>query len=66
MKHSQTQLTRRKFLLAALAGGAATTAAVTTIPSNKSNKNARTKADRSGAGYQLTAHVRNYYRTAKV
>jgi len=66
MKSSETQLTRRRFLLAALAGGAATTAAVTTIPSHKSVKNARTKADRAGSGYQLTEHVRNYYRTAKV
>jgi hypothetical protein len=50
--------------LAATAGGVATAAAVVarkapTAAPDKSSK-------RAGAGYAESAHIRNYYRTAKV
>ena len=56
---------RRNFLLAVGAGGAVTVAAVvnktvgTTAPKTNSDK-------RGGQGYQLTDHVRTYYRTTKI
>ena len=65
MKTSKAKLSRRHFLLAAGAGTAATAAAIV----------ARKDADKAPAqdgnpeskkGYQLTEHVRNYYRTAKI
>jgi alkylation response protein AidB-like acyl-CoA dehydrogenase len=57
---------RRKFLAALGAGGAAAAAAVITQPSGEPDpQSAKTVASR-GKGYQLTAHVQNYYRTAKV
>ena len=55
---------RRHFLLAVTAGGAATAAAVVSnkAPGAKPAGNAK----RATRGYQESAHVRNYYRTAKV
>ena len=65
MKTSQAKLSRRHFLLAAGAGTAATAAAIVARkePDSASSqeKNPETKK-----GYQLTEHVRNYYRTAKI
>ncbi len=54
---------RRHFLLSLGAGGAATAAAV--ITSNVSQKPSG-RPKRASAGYQESAHVRNYYRTAKI
>jgi hypothetical protein len=57
--------TRRSFLL--LAGGAAALGAtlaaktVTGVPSTS-----MTKTKPSNAGYELTAHIRKYYRTASI
>ena len=65
MKAAQSKISRRAFLLAASAGTAATAAAV-------AGKNAVDKRNKKEAGveskkgYQLTEHVRNYYRTAKI
>ncbi len=56
---------RRDFLLAVGAGSVAAAAAVVTggSPSPRST----TAKDKSGSqGYQLTEHVRNYYRTAQI
>jgi hypothetical protein len=64
MSEAVSRKSRRNFLLAATAGGVATAAAIvarkapTTAP-DKSSK-------RAGAGYAESAHIRNYYRTAKV
>jgi hypothetical protein len=56
------KLSRRNFLLTVGAGGAATAAAVVT-----GRKAAQGTATAQGKrGYQATAHVNNYYRTAKV
>ncbi len=65
MKHLQARLSRRNFLIAATAGTAATAAAVVAKkdPTPVSPPDAGRSADK---GYQLTEHVRNYYRTAKV
>jgi hypothetical protein len=65
MKTAQTRISRRAFLLAATAGSAATAAAIVgqkapDVTSKKDNHS------QSGKGYQLTEHVRNYYRTAKI
>jgi hypothetical protein len=58
--------TRRSFLL--LAGGAtalaAAAAATKTVTSVTNASGAKTKP--ANAGYELTAHIRNYYRTASI
>jgi TAT (twin-arginine translocation) pathway signal sequence len=64
MKPTPGKLSRRTFLLAAGAGGAAATAA---IVANKSPGPAqKQKSIPQSKGYQLTEHVQNYYRTTKV
>ena len=64
MKSLQTRLSRRHFLLAATATTVAGAAVIT------ARKNANPSSERAGtshqAGYQVTEHVRNYYRTAKI
>lgn len=64
MKGSPSKFSRRKFLLAVSAGGAAATAVlVAKGPQTQSKKNETV----SGAqGYHLTDHIRNYYRTTRV
>ena len=64
MKPAQTKVARRKFLLAATVGTAASAAALVA----KKSIDTDSKADdtESKKGYQLTEHVRNYYRTAKI
>lgn len=65
MERTRPTLSRRTFLLAAGAGTAATAAA---IVGHKAP--AREAAPDSGpsqtSGYRETAHVRNYYRTARI
>ena len=56
---------RRTFLAALGAGGAAAAAAVITRQNGQPEQRAGKTAP-PGRGYQLTEHVRNYYRTAKV
>lgn len=62
---AQGKLSRRNFLLAAGAGGVVATAAVVVTQSGERTEK-RAAAPETGKGYQLTEHVRNYYRTAKV
>ena len=64
MKTSASKLSRRKFLLAAGAGGVATAAAVATQGKPAPQKKA--EAVNGSRGYQLTEHVRKYYETTKV
>jgi hypothetical protein len=65
MKTIKAKLSRRNFLLAVSAGTAASAAAIVgkkEAPTQTSDA-AGTEAEK---GYQLTEHVRNYYRTAKI
>ena len=64
MTEKKAKLSRRNFLLAVGAGGAATAAAVV---STKSSAPAISgKGKRATRGYHVTEHVNNYYRTTKV
>ncbi len=65
MKQSQAKVSRRTFLFAATAGTAATATAIA-IKSNATKSKPTRGASESQQGYQLTEHVRNYYRTAKI
>ncbi|TMH31608.1 MAG: twin-arginine translocation signal domain-containing protein [Betaproteobacteria bacterium] len=65
MSDRTQRLSRRNFLLTLGAGGAATAAAVVASKSPSSKPPAATDK-RATRGYQASAHVTNYYRTAKV
>jgi hypothetical protein len=65
MKASKAKLSRRNFLLAVSAGSAATAAAIVAKKSAGTDPS-KDKSSESGKGYQLTEHVQNYYRTAKI
>ena len=56
---------RRKFLATLGVGGAAAATVAITRQGPAPERAAET-ATPQGKGYQLTEHVRNYYRTAKV
>jgi hypothetical protein len=60
-----TRLSRRKFLVAASAGGVAAAAVVATRSAGEASPDNK-QAAKQGNGYQLTAHVRRYYETTKV
>lgn len=65
MKTAKAKLSRRHFLLAVSAGTAASAAAIVA----KKDANDPAVQDNGIAGkkgYQVTEHVRNYYRTAKI
>jgi nitrous oxide reductase len=63
----KSRLSRRNFLLAVGAGGAATAAAVAgRAISTEEAKAVASNDKRRGKGYQESAHVRSYYNTAKV
>ena len=64
MSERAKRLSRRNFLLAVGAGGAATAAAVITQKSKPAQSSSKDK--RATRGYQASEHVNNYYRTAKV
>lgn len=61
----QSKLSRRNFLFAAGAGGVTAAAALVATQSGKRVEKPAV-APETGKGYQVTEHVRNYYRTAKV
>ena len=65
MDKPQARISRRTFLLAATAGTAATAAALVgkKQTENGSSQDSGTQARK---GYQVTEHVRNYYRTARI
>ena len=65
MRTAKAKLSRRHFLLAVSAGTAASAAAIVA----KKDANDPVVQDNGIAGkkgYQVTEHVRNYYRTAKI
>lgn len=64
---TKSKLTRRNFLLAVGASGAAAAAAVASRSVGTDEPKVAASSDkRRGKGYQETAHVRRYYNTAKV
>jgi hypothetical protein len=63
---SKTKLSRRTFLATIGAGGAAAVAAVAVRQSAQAPAAGESAKDRAGGGYQLTEHVRTYYRTTRV
>ena len=65
MSERAKRLSRRNFLLAVGAGGAATAAAIVAKTSTDELK-ARDNGKRATRGYQSSEHVNNYYRTTKV
>jgi hypothetical protein len=65
MKTPKTKLTRRHFLLAVTAGTAAGAAAIVS-KKDADGPVAQDKGIAGKKGYQVTEHVRNYYRTAKI
>ena len=65
MKSPTSKLSRRNFLLAVGAGGAAATAAVVTSKSLQKQPKKAEAASQS-KGYHVTDHIRKYYNTAKV
>ena len=65
MKTPKAKLSRRHFLLAVGAGTAASAAAIV-AKKEADNGSSQDKGVESKKGYQLTEHVRNYYRTAKI
>jgi len=65
MSQKKAVLSRRNFLLAVGAGGAATAAAIVAkTPQGVSQEKSRDK--RATRGYQVSEHINNYYRTTKV
>jgi len=65
MSNSKTRTSRRNFLLAVGAGGAATVAAIgaKTLPQAEQPT---AKKEPRGASYRVSEHIRNYYRTTLV
>jgi shikimate 5-dehydrogenase len=64
MTERTKRLSRRNFLLAVGAGGAATAAAI--VAKNTGSSQTPDKGKRASRGYHATEHVNNYYRTTKV
>ena len=62
---SKPKLTRRNFLIGAGAAGAAGVAAIATKATQPVAPGTTVKQE-TGKGYELTEHVRNYYRTTRV
>lgn len=66
MSENKTKLSRRNFLLTVGAGGAAGAAAIASKAVPQAQPVTVRNEKRATAGYQASAHIRNYYRTAKV
>jgi len=64
MTDKKTTLSRRNFLLAVGAGGAATAAAIVAKKEPAPAQSGKDK--RATRGYQASEHINNYYRTTKV
>jgi len=65
MDQKKSKLSRRNFLLGVGAGSAAGAAALV-VRRGQVTGSGDEKASDGSRGYQSTAHVNNYYRTAKV
>lgn len=64
MSERTPRLSRRNFLLSVGAGGTAAAAAI--VAKTPPTDSTPAAAKLGSGGYQESAHVRNYYRTAKV
>ena len=65
-KTTKPSSSRRKFLATLGVGGAVAAAATITRQATGPAQSVTDAAAPPGKGYQLTEHVRNYYRTAKI
>jgi hypothetical protein len=66
MKQQSVDTKRRGFLLAASAGSAAAVAVVAVQTTSKAPQPLKVAAVDLGKGYQETAHVRDYYDSARM
>lgn len=66
MSQGPTKLSRRNFLLAMGAGGAASAAAVVGKSVPQAQPAAGADDKKKTRGYHSSEHIRNYYRTTKV
>ena len=66
MSENKAKLSRRNFLLALGAGGAASAAAIVAKTLPPAQPVATGGDKKKTKGYHASAHIRNYYRTAKV
>jgi hypothetical protein len=66
MDETKVKLNRRSFLLAMGASGAAGAAAIVAKAQPQALPASSAAGKRETKGYQASAHIRNYYRTAKV
>jgi len=66
MTERTQRLSRRNFLFAVGAGGAATAAAIVAKNSPRPQPASSGQGKRATRGYQASEHVNNYYRTTKV
>jgi len=66
MSNSRTRTSRRNFLLAVGAGGAATVAAIGAKTLPQGEQEATAKKAPQGSGYRVSEHIRKYYRTTLV
>ena len=62
----KTNANRRKFMMALGVGGAAAATAALTTTGDKAEKGVTAGEKGQAKGYQLTEHVRDYYRTCRV
>jgi hypothetical protein len=63
---SKPNINRRKFMLTLGAGSAGVVAAALARSKSDVKEQTAAKPADNAAGYQATAHVRNYYRTTRV
>jgi hypothetical protein len=66
MTERTKRLSRRSFLIAVGAGGAATAAAIAVKHAAQARSASPSRDKRATRGYQASEHVNHYYRTAKV
>ena len=66
MSTAKAKLNRRNFLLAVGAGSAASAAALIANTTPQTTPVSPGDANKNTRGYQVTEHVRNYYRTTLV
>jgi hypothetical protein len=66
MSQGETKLSRRNFLFAVGAGGAASAAAIVAKTVPQSQPAATGDDKKKTRGYHASEHIRNYYRTTKV